>query len=189
MGIDDKDKWKTYRKFFVSLNTIINFDFSKDQDESKILGQDYIDQFGSALGFEEDILKQYKLTEILPFIFGRVVDFQPKVNELKVFEEENELFDEADQLNNAINNMRTHEFWDDPTIKPVIEFLFANTVPVAPYPEIESCLGLKNTDSLMTINDGFAVMSFNYNVEQAEKECLFDLKEYKEKKLWINLEI
>ena len=128
------------------------------------------------MGFEDNILKQYKLSKILPFIFGKVAEFEPKVNELKVFQEDHELFDEADHLNQAINQMRSNEFWENPTIKPIIEFLFANTVPVAPYPDVDSCLGLKHKDSFMSINDGHAVMSLNYDVDTADKECLFNMK-------------
>lgn len=87
----------------MSLNTAIKFDFSKDSDHVAIPGQEYIDQFGSAMGLGENLLKQYKLSQILPFIFGKVASFEPKINDLKVYQGETELFDEAEQLNKAIS--------------------------------------------------------------------------------------
>lgn len=68
------------------------------------------------MGLGDEILQQYKLSQILPFIFGRVLEFDPKVKELKVYKEERELFDEADYLNKKIYKMREGEFWSNPTI-------------------------------------------------------------------------
>lgn len=77
--------------------------------------------------------------------------------------------------------MRNDEFWNDPILKPLIDLLFAHSVPVAPYPEIETCLGLTPKDSHMSINDGYATLSFDYDVQKAKEDCLFNMKEYKEK--------
>lgn len=146
--------------------------------------QKYIDQFGSAIGFGEEILQQYKLSEILPFIFGHVAEFEPKVKELKVFKEERELRDEAERLNKIIYKMREGIFWEDPVIKPVADFLFGNAVPVAPYPEIERCLGLNPRQSTMTIKNGYAVMAYDYSITKSTEDCLFRLKEWKAENEW-----
>ena len=52
-------------------------------------------------------------------------------------------------------------------------------MPVAPYPDIEDCLGVKPKDSHMTIKEGYAVMSFDYNVKKSHEDCLFGLEEWK----------
>lgn len=52
---------------------------------------------------------------MVPFIFARILDFEPTIREIKVFKEEQELFgeikDEAQSLNQQINDMRNAEFW------------------------------------------------------------------------------
>merc|ERR1712118_368095 len=101
----------------------------------------------------------------LPFIFGKVIEFEPTIKELKVFKGEREQLDEADFLNKKILNMRTDKFWDDPKIKPIVELIFGHKIPVAPFPEVERCLGIKPKDSMMTINDGYALMSFDFSVK------------------------
>ena len=53
-------------------------------------------------------IKFPKLSEHVPLIFGRVTSFEPKVHEVKVFQGKLELADEADSLNKAIMDMRTH---------------------------------------------------------------------------------
>lgn len=92
VGVDDRNKWKTFRKFFVSLNTQIQFDFSGQSEKIRDAPS------GSAFEIGEDLLKQYSLSKILPFIFGKVVSFEPKVNEIKVLKEDKEvtIFDTKD---------------------------------------------------------------------------------------------
>lgn len=48
-----------------------------------------------------------KITDDVPLIFGKVVDFKPVIKELKVYKGDEALFDEAEKLNNKISNLRT----------------------------------------------------------------------------------
>lgn len=135
------------------------------------------------LGEQAEKLKIPKLSETLPFIFAKVVEFEPTIHEVKIFKEDKELYgemkDEAQYLNQKIYDMRNHDFWDQPLVKPIVELLFGNSIPVMPYPNIEQCMGLKPKNSQMSINEGYAVMSFDYNIKQSHKDCLFRLKEWK----------
>lgn len=67
-------------------------------------------------------------------------------------------------MNKKINDMRYNEFWENPIIKPVVELIFGHSIPVAAYPNIEKCLGLKPKNSQMAIHEGYAVMSFDYKI-------------------------
>lgn len=120
-----------------------------------------------------------KMTEHVPLIFGRVLDFRPKIHELKMFDGNREVFSEEDSLNKAIMNMRTNEFWDDPALQPLFELFFGHTVPLAPYPQVEGCLGLSPQDSQMTIKEGMAIMSYDYKVESSTTSCLFSMGDSK----------
>ena len=76
----------------------------------------------------------------LPIIRGRVLEFKPVFNQLKVFNGDQELVDEANQLNERLTNVK--ELTNNPFLKPVYDFFFGQSIPVAPFPEIERCLGL-----------------------------------------------
>ena len=75
--------------------------------------------------------------------------------------------------------MKNMDFWDNPLIQPIVEWLFGNTIPIWPHPRIEPCLGLKAKNSTMTIHEGYAVMSVDYNVSASHKDCLFRLDDWK----------
>jgi hypothetical protein len=75
--------------------------------------------------------------------------------------------------------MRTNEFWDNPALQPIFELFFGHTVPLAPYPQVEGCLGLRPQDSQMTIMEGMAIMSYDYKVDQSTTSCLFNMKDSK----------
>lgn len=76
--------------------------------------------------------------------------------------------------------MRNHEFWENPIIKPIAEFLFGWKIPVVPYPTTEACLGLKPKNSHMSIHEGYMVMSIDYSIQKSHSECFFRLKEWKQ---------
>lgn len=61
-----------------------------------------------------------------------------------------------------------------PFLKQILESTIFNILPLAPYPETEKCLGLRPYDSDMEIKEGYAVMAFDYEVVEAEAQCLFD---------------
>lgn len=75
--------------------------------------------------------------------------------------------------------MRDHEFWENPIIQPIAELLFANSIPVMPYPTVESCLGFKPETSHMSIEEGYIVMSIDYAVKPSHKDCFFRMQEWK----------
>ena len=117
-----------------------------------------------------------KLSNHVPLVFGRVLDFVPNVHELKVFDGDREVHDEARSLNKAIMDARNHEFWENPVLKPILEMFFGNTMPLAPFPLVETCLGLRPKDSQLSINEGYAIMSYDYNVEGSTTKCLFEMQ-------------
>ena len=120
--------WVNYRSFFISMNANIAFDFSEEAKKMNLFGaENYLgDSFNLAKG--------------LPMIRGKVLEFKPTFNQLKVFKGDEELLDEASQLNERLTNIK--ELTNNPYLKPVYDFFFGNSIPVAPFPEIERCLGL-----------------------------------------------
>lgn len=60
---------------------------------------------------------------------------------------------------------KKNELQQNKILKPLFDFLFGNTIPLAPFPEIERCLGLSSKDSEMKIEEGYAVISYDFNVD------------------------
>lgn len=114
-----------------------------------------------------------------PFVLGRIIDFRPTINELKVFRGDEEHRDEATKLNKQITAFKNKQkkFEDDPIIGQAYNALFKNAMPLTPYPAAERCLGLEPQGSLMKIEDGYAVLAFDFGVRPAEEYCLFQMKE------------
>lgn len=95
--VDDGNKeWRNFRKFFISLGVKLKFDFSEDAKTFKIPYKDKIDDFASQLGFGEQVekLKIPQLSEVLPMVFARVLDFEPTIHEVKIFSEDQDMFGE-----------------------------------------------------------------------------------------------
>jgi len=59
----------------------------------------------------------------------------------------------------------------------VYDFVFGQTIPVAPFPETETCLGLQSKDSEMKIVEGYAIIAYDYNVQPTSSDCLFNMRE------------
>ena len=59
----------------------------------------------------------------------------------------------------------------------LITQLFKNGFPVVPFPDVERCLGLKPQESNLVIHDGYAVISYDFNVVPSDATCLFNMKE------------
>lgn len=181
-GEEDNKKWRKYRKFFISAGADVKFDFSEGAKTFKIPYQDNIQDLANTFGFANELkkLKLPKLSEHLPFIFARVLDFDPMIHQLKIYKDETDLVDddelseEAQHLRKMIKDMRGSEWWDNPIITPIKDIIFGNSIPVAPYPTVENCLGLKPKNSQMSIHDGYAVMSFDYKTTKANQDCLFN---------------
>lgn len=97
-------------------------------------------------------------------IFGIMTDFRPKIKELKVFDKNGKAqIDQADELNDKIMDLKKLSR-TQPILKMVTEKVFEQGFPMVPFPDVERCLGLKAKDSTMQIQDGFAILAFDYNV-------------------------
>lgn len=109
-----------------------------------------------------------------PYIFGKVIDFTPRIEELNVWTN-NELDDTAgNQLNYYIDNIKRK--LDEPAVKMITSF-FNNGLPMIPFPRVEGCLGLVPKDSHLEIKEGYAVLAFDYDVEKSNQQCLFNMKD------------
>lgn len=87
MSTDISDpQWTKYRSIFVSMTANIDFDFSEKSKKLNLPGAELI---GADIN----------LSKYVPLIMGRVLEFRPKFNELKVYHEEEELSNEARLLN------------------------------------------------------------------------------------------
>jgi hypothetical protein len=65
------------------------------------------------------------------------------------------------------------EITSNPTLKMVRDAMFAKGFPMVPFPDVERCLGLLAKDSTMKIEDGYAIMAFDYDVMTARESCIF----------------
>ena len=147
----------------MSLNAELQLDLSEDAKTPS---------FGPIL---EAFIETNKLSSVIPFVFGRVKTFKPKVRELKVFKGDEELMDEAARMNKRIQDLRDPSgFSRDQMNKFALDTLFGNTLPLFPFPDADRCLGLRAADSEMMIKEGYAVLAFDYSVEKAGK-CLFEM--------------
>ena len=56
------------------------------------------------------------------------------------------------------------------------DLFFNSGLPLVPFPEVAPCLGLIPKDSSMVIQEGYAVMSYDYDVYRSGENCLFDIQ-------------
>lgn len=137
------------------------------------------DMFDSLM---DPIAKDINIAEGVPLIFGIVNDFRPNIKELKVFNKKGRTqVDAAKKLNNQIMNLK-EEFISNPTLKMVKDLMFGKGFPMVPFPDVERCLGLNAKDSTMRIEDGFAIMAFDYDVTATKENCIFDMRDSLSKK-------
>merc|ERR1712086_412985 len=108
----------------------------------------------------------------MPYIYGRIVDFTPRIKELNI--KTNGELDkrEGDTLNNFISNIKSK--MDLPAIKMITGF-FNQGVPMVPFPNVQRCLGMKPKDSHMVIKEGYAVLAYDYQVIRSDENCLFNM--------------
>ena len=59
------------------------------------------------------------------------------------------------------------ELYNNPILKPVLNLLFNQPIPLVPFPDVERCLGLASKDSEMRIFEGYAVFAYDYKVDRA----------------------
>ena len=80
----------------------------------------------------------------------------------------------ARYINDKINNIK--QTFEDPSLQMLRDFISMG-IPLVPFPRVEECLGLKSRDSVMRIQEGYAIMGFDYDIEQSHAGCLFDMQE------------
>ena len=61
-------------------------------------------------------------------------------------------------------------------LKMITEKIFSQGFPMVPFPDVERCLGLKPKDSTMRIQDGYAILPFDYKVKPSNVNCIFNMK-------------
>jgi len=99
-----------------------------------------------------------------PYVYGRVIDFTPKVTELNLFTNGEKDEEEGHILNDLITN--TKDKLNEPSIKMITGF-FNRGFPMIPFPVVERCINLQPSDSHMTIEEGYAIMAFDYTVKKS----------------------
>jgi len=79
-------------------------------------------------------------------------------------------------------DFRNNEIFENPLLKPVFDFVFGHSIPIAPFPTVERCLGLNARDSEMKIVEGYAIFSYDFKTQQSNSDCLFNMRETVNKK-------
>jgi len=74
-------------------------------------------------------------------------------------------------------SLRNNEIYENPILKPVFEFVFGHSIPIAPFPTVERCLGLNAKDSEMKIVEGYAIMSYDFKTQTSTSDCLFNMRD------------
>jgi hypothetical protein len=120
-------------------------------------------------GIGEDI----RLNDGIPSSFGKIDDFSFHVDEFKLFRNGEEKLEAGHIINAHLNDAK--EWYKGTGINDLIETVWQTGLPLAPFPMVEACLGLSAKDSSMEIKDGYAVMSFDYDVKKAESKCILNL--------------
>ena len=174
---EDDPKWKEHNSFFMSLQGEMDFDFSDGAKVFKpkisldgITGTDLFDKI------TDPLMQEVNISDGIPMIFGILKDFRPIIKELKVYDRNgNAKIDEADKLNEKISNLKNLSK-SNPALAMVTDKIFGQGFPMVPFPDVERCLGLKAKDSTMQIQDGYAILAFDYNVKSSNQDCLFDIK-------------
>lgn len=83
--------------------------------------------------------------------------------------------DEAHILNSLIQDGKN--LYSNSGFKTLYETIFGKGgMPIAPFPNVENCLGLTAKDSSMEFKDGYAILAFDYHVDGADSDCIFDMK-------------
>ena len=111
----------------------------------------------------------------MPNTFGKITDVNFHVSELNLFKNQVELSDKAHILNSLIQDGK--DLYKNSGFATLYDSILGKGgIPLAPFPNVEACLGLTAKDSSMEIKDGYAVMAFDYHVDGADNDCIFDMK-------------
>ena len=123
----------------------------------------------NTLGLTNDI----RMNEGIPLTFGKITDVNLHVDELKIFKGGKPQSEEAHYFNALIHDGKA--LYTNSGFKTLVDTFYHSGMPLAPFPIIEHCLGLSAKDSSMAIKDGYAVLAFDYYVETADDNCLFNM--------------
>jgi hypothetical protein len=75
MGGEDDKRWHSFRKIFLQTELLMQFDFSEGAKEITIPYREELEGLAKSFGVKQDLSKYKlpKLSEVLPFIFGKVL--------------------------------------------------------------------------------------------------------------------
>jgi hypothetical protein len=159
-GDDDEEEEETYG------------DLKRQLDAGIDLWQNHRSFFFSVEGrMQFDFTDEaYRLSHLVQ---GKIIDLELQFNELKVFHGDEEISSEESDLNWRLRDLRTIivESGLNSLLGAVAGFL---QVPLSPFPKVEKCLGLAGNGSFMEINDGCAIIGYDFRVKRTNAECLFN---------------
>lgn len=166
----DKDdpNWKSTQSVYLSTKYVADFEFGEDSRDAV----SPLDVLSTILGQNAMKDRVDELRKSAPFIYGRVVDFTPNVQELIILTDGSVDKSEGARLNDFIMNIKSK--LDLPGVKMLTSF-FNQGVPLVPFPVVQRCLGFQPKDSHMVIQEGYAVLAFDYGVAKSDTGCLFDM--------------
>lgn len=111
----------------------------------------------------------------MPYFFVKFDNFQPRFTEIKLKDSLNETDSTGVKyLNEKIQGWETT--LNNPALKAIFD-TFHGGFPLVPFPTIERCLGLTVKDSSMKISEGVAIMGLDFEAEQSDAGCLFNMTE------------
>lgn len=115
----------------------------------------------------------------MPVIFGKLLNFTPKVSELIVVKDVDDHFDtttseqESEKLLAKVN--QGFDFLNEnPTFNTILEGINQG-VPMVPFPTVEDCLGLRPKDSSMVIKEGYAILAYDFDISATSNDCIYNV--------------
>ena len=72
----------------------------------------------------------------VPAIFARIKNFEPQVNELRIFKGDIELSDEAESLNQKIMSLRNFQLGPAEAVRPIIHTILNTGIPLVQFPNL-----------------------------------------------------
>jgi len=154
----DGQAWHLHRSIFMSTYLKVTFDFS--EEIKKV----------NTFGLTED---EIRMNEGIPTTFGKISDVNLHIDELKIMKNGKPSSEEAHYFNAFIQDGKA--LYTNSGFKTLVDTFYNSGMPLAPFPIIEHCLGLSPKDSSMAIKDGYAVLAFDYQVDTADDNCLFNM--------------
>jgi len=159
--------WKNQKSFFVSMSGLLEMDFSKNAKKINVPDLGPLNFLVPQDGID--------MVEGMPLIYGKILKFTPSFEEVTVMDGDDEKQDEGRYLLDRLKNLENIKEKNQ-GMKMVSDLLFSSGIPLVPFPDVAPCLGLEPKDSSMVIKEGYAVMSYDYDVYKSGENCLFDIK-------------